>query len=162
VKHFIIWFFTSFFLGLLPLIVNLLAQFVLANVSFWSVLKVSELMCFVIVLSSTTLCDLVLQRKSQFNTVQLITLIVLIIQLLFSSILLGVNAYYSMSTSVHYDKIYFRIAALCTAMAIESAILCVIFQLILCRKQNKLYGEIETTTSSLIVQDKEVYSHIDT
>jgi hypothetical protein len=95
--RFIVWLFSAVLLGALPWLVNLLALLVAGQVNFYSVCRVNDLMSFVIILSATTMLDLLISNRVHRSPLRLIFFIILLIMIIPACVLLGISSYYTAS-----------------------------------------------------------------
>lgn len=93
--RFIMWAAPSVFLGSLPLLVNFLINLVADNISYYSVLRVNDLMFFVITLSATSMLDLLSSRHNQGIAVSILSLMFLLVLILVAALFLGISAFFS-------------------------------------------------------------------
>ena len=87
-QKFMIWLITSIVLGALPWFVNFIIILITEQMNYYSVFRVNDLMFFVIVISATTMLDLLITRDEK-NTTRILFSIILLIQVLIAALFLG-------------------------------------------------------------------------
>lgn len=90
---FIKWIVTCVVLGLLPWCVNFLVHLITDSINFYSIFSVTDLMFFVIVLSATSMFDLLSQRIFA-GISSLVLFSVFLFLLVLAAIFLGISSYY--------------------------------------------------------------------
>lgn len=133
-RNFSIWFFSSFILGLFPMICNSICQYLFGNIGYYSVLKTSDSMYFLIMIGTTAMIDIITKNRGHFKIFPIIALVSFIFQLLCASMLIGFNSYAMMATPIDYDNFIIKLLKLSIFFLIVFTITTTSFQLILYTK----------------------------
>ncbi|MBD3342745.1 MAG: hypothetical protein GF353_26850 [Candidatus Lokiarchaeota archaeon] len=91
-QKFTVWLVTSIVLGALPWFVNFLIYTIADQANYFSIFRINDLMFFVIVISATTLLDMLLMKETTQNSTNILFSILLIIQVAIAALFIGISS----------------------------------------------------------------------
>jgi hypothetical protein len=109
-QNLMVWAYTSIFIGLLPWLVNLITRYIFDDITYFSILRIPDLMFFVIILSITTMIDIF--REKFAENIFLIAFLIFILPIFFALLFLGFSLSYNKigeSASIHSDPEQYRL-----------------------------------------------------
>ncbi len=91
-QRFVIWLFTSLILGALPWFINFLIYFIADGITYYTIFRINDLMFFVIIISATTMVDILIIRDYKTDTSRILFTIILLVQVLIAALFLGISS----------------------------------------------------------------------
>ena len=91
-QKFTLWLLTSPVLGALPWLVNFLIYLIADQITYYTVFRIDDLMFFVIIISATTMVDVLITAQHAEGFSGILFSILLLIQVLIAALFLGISS----------------------------------------------------------------------